>query len=206
MKTMLFPTDNNLSACVFWQRTQTDSSVYLKPRWHDIDSGICMGMVLVWMKKSIATKGKGIHNVEQLCSPHLMAIVHGTYRKVVPLKELKHEIDIVTRMFIIQSLTPENPKSGTGYFDPAGIVDWVLEEPGHCLFSFGAPLGSLKGRHVLGMRYENHIIEMLDPNEGLFQYSDVASFKEHMEQICYLENTNCLGGEWAALKEKSATD
>ena len=146
MKTMLFPTDNNLSACVFWQRVQADSSVYVKPYWNDIDSGICMGMVLVWMKKSIATKGKGIHNVEQLGSPHLMAIVHGAYRKVVPLKELKHEVDIITRMFITQNLTPgDQPMRGKGYFDPEGIVDWVLKEPCHCLFSFGSHLRSYRG-------------------------------------------------------------
>ncbi|MCW7554064.1 hypothetical protein NX722_15855 [Endozoicomonas gorgoniicola] len=207
MKTKIFSTDNDLSACVIWPTVRTGNSVHVEAEWYEADAGICMGMVLVWMKKSIATKGEGIHNFDQPDLLHLMAIVHGAYRKtVIPLKELKHEIDIITRMFIIQSLTPENPKSGTGYFDPAAIVDWVLEEPGHCLFSFGAPLGSLKGRHVLGMRYENHIMEMLDPNEGLFQYSDVASFKKHMEEICYQENADCLGGEWAALKEKTATE
>ena len=184
MKTKIFSTDNDLSACVEWHKVTMGNSVGVEPDWHDIDSGICMGMVLVWMKKSIGTKGEGIHSVDQLGLPHLMAIVHGAYRKVVPLKELKHEVDIINRMFITQNLTPGDFMKGKGYFDPEGIVDWILKEPCHCLFSFGSPLGSYRGRHVIGLRYENQTMELFDPNEGLFQYSDEASFKEHMQQVC----------------------
>ena len=205
MKTKIFSIENDHSANVRWYKVTDGNSVSVDADWHDIDYGICMGMVLVWLKKSIATKGKGIQSVDQLGSPHLMAIVHGAYRRVVASEELKHEVDIITRMFIIHNLTPDKPIKGTGYFDPGAIVDWALKEPGHCLFSFGAAFGSLDPRHSLGIRYENQIIEMFDPCEGLFQYTDEASFKEHLIEVCYQELSCCLGGEWAALKEISAT-
>ena len=97
----------NLSAYVFWQKVQSNSSIHVQAHWDAIDGGIiCMGMVLVWMKKSISAKGNGIHSADQLGSSHLMAIVHGAYRKVVPLKELKHEVDIITHMFLTQNLAP----------------------------------------------------------------------------------------------------
>ncbi|MET4695347.1 hypothetical protein [Endozoicomonas lisbonensis] len=208
MKTKIFSTVNDQSACVEWYKVKAGNSVRVEPCWYQSDGGLCMSMSLIWMKKSIATKGGGIDSAEQLGSPHLTAIVHGAYRKmIVPLTELKHEIDVITRMFIIQSLEPGESMSGSGYFDPAGIVDWVLKEPCHCLFSFGVPLGSFNGaRHGIGMRYENQLMQMYDPNEGLFQYSDAESFKEHMEEVCYQNYVHCLGGEWAILKGKSALD
>ena len=69
------------------------------------------------MKKSISAKGNGIHSADQLGSSHLMAIVHGAYRKVVPLKELKHEVDIITHMFLTQNLAPGDFMKGRADID-----------------------------------------------------------------------------------------
>ena len=185
------------------------------PRTLGIDEGLSSGMTITWLKKSIASDGRGILHSSELGPQHLMAIVQGSCAWRSTFGGI--EADVIYRLISLiqsQNLIACDGLCGRGFalFPPEQVVNWALSRPGYSLLSFGkkqeimgrreanmrsaadgvpyrmegprtflgaTSLGAFS--HMLGMRCEGRILQMFDADQGLFEYSDVSSFKRHLK-------------------------
>ena len=182
-----------------WERTIADFS----------KAGYCSGMVVVWIKKSIATNGRGIRKATDLGSLHLMGIVQSAYVKKTLFysKALDYGFGLI---YLLQSqnLIPLARTLGNGYCCAESIANWILSEPGHYIFLFFRKSGhhSVYNGHAIGFRYEGEAIEMLEPGHGLYGYSDQKSFVSHLKLFIQLKRTSLMGGRWYLYRVASDTE
>ena len=162
--------------------------------------GLCAAMTVTWLRKSIDSGEKGIYSANELGCQHLMAIVQAAYaRRTIPNSEGKGRLDVIIPLLHSQNLKPAGGIRATGYFPPEQIVNWALSKAGYSLFSFCQPDNF---SHMIGMRCEGKILQLFDPDEGLFQFSDVSSFKQYMREYLVKAQWN-IGREWGTLSVKS---
>ena len=107
-----------------------------------IDEGLSSGMTITWLKKSIASNGRGVLHSRELGPQHLMAIKQGACAWWSTFAGRNIDIDVIDMLtFLVQSqnLVVRDHFRGSGFasFPPEQVVNWVLSRPGYSLFSFG---------------------------------------------------------------------
>ncbi|MET4695641.1 hypothetical protein [Endozoicomonas lisbonensis] len=190
---------------VRWNKKRAGRYVSFEPVWDINNAGICTAATLTWLRKSIATEGRGVRSVDELGPPYLMAIIQGAYtRGTIPFvnkdKYKLDKFDGIPALISSQNLTPGESARGAGFFDPTFVINWVSRKPCHCLFAFLHPAG--ESGHMIGLRYDGQIIETFDPNFGLYQYSDTGICKEFMRALVVEYYLYSLGGEWIVYEVK----
>ena len=203
MVTRIFSLNIGHTVSAVWHKERLDGGIQMVARPNIADAiGLCAGTVAVWLKKSIATGDRGILSADELGPQHLIAIVQGAYElSTIPFSRGLDDIDSMINLLISQNLIYTEFLRGTGILDPLCIANWVLRKTGHCLFAFGSPEGD---GHVLGMRYEGGILELLEPTIGLVRYTDAATFAQQFQLLishCY---PVCLGGEWGIFRVEAS--
>ena len=174
----VFTMDNIHSTSTTWRQKTTGESTRMVAISNEDDIGICVGIVMTWLKKSIASRGRGIFSDIELGSAHLMGIIQGAFEmKTVPGCKGLGTIDAFIPLLFSQNLKPCEWLRGSGFYPPEQIVSWALSKPGYSLFCF---LKADNFGHVIGMRCEGRVLQMFNPTFGLYQYSNVSSFKQHM--------------------------
>ena len=197
MVTKIFTIVNEHSAFIRWRRERVGSDTRIVS--YSDHGGLCAGMTATWLKKSIATGGRGIRNLAELGSLHLMAIVHGAFaRKPPPEDDKLNTVDSIIPLLTTQNLAVWESLRGTKQFDTQGIVVWVSFRPCHCVFVFVDQ--TYQHGHVIGMRCEGDMLEIFDPNRGLFQYPDIKSCTGHLQKVILADHPRCLGGDWGVFR------
>ena len=115
----------------------------------------------------------------------------------MPGSKGKDRLHVVIPLLHSQSLKACGGITGKGLIAPDPIITWLLSESGYSLLSFGPPAGN---GHMIGMRCEGSILQMFDANQALFQYSEVSSFKQHMQELFSQEYLNHTGGKWGVFR------
>ena len=205
MVEQIFVMTNEQSAFVRWRNTTIGCNTRMKHCCHMHEKGLCAGITAVWLKKSLASKGRGIKRAVELGSKHLMAIVHGAYE--MSLLSEGSGLDAVDSMISLlnsQGLTNWESLRGKTYLNPQGVAIWASLRPSHCLLAF-EDKASVYG-HIMGTRCVGSSLEMFDPSEGLFQYSDMDSFVQHLRSVILQHYPQCQGGNWGIFRVKSALD
>ncbi|UYM17229.1 hypothetical protein [Endozoicomonas euniceicola] len=101
--------------------------------------------------------------------------------------------------------------TGNGFFSVESIVNWVLSEPGHYILLFFNERGSdsLNNGHTIGFRYERDVMQMFEPNHGLFEYTDRETFISHLSSLTqkdlYRTIYTKMGGDWYLHRVASET-
>ena len=180
-----------------------------------INEGLSSGMTITWLKKSIASNGRGIFHSRELGPQHFMAIAQGACAWRSTHGGRKADlVDMLISLIQSQNLIPCKGLCGRGFalFPPEQIVNWALSRPGYSLFFFekkeeitkiteakklpdagdasdrvvgsspffgATSLGAFG--HMLGIRCEGRTLQMFDADQGLFEYTNVSSFKQHMK-------------------------
>ncbi|UYM17523.1 hypothetical protein [Endozoicomonas euniceicola] len=174
------------STSVTWRRTKIGENTRMIAISKLSNVGICTGMVLTWLKKSIASRGRGILRETELGSQHWMAIIQGAYgKRTIPGSNVLSPVELVISLLFSQNLKPCDWLKGAGFYPPEQLVSWALSKPGYSLFCFSFPCAD---GHMIGMRCEGRVLQMFNPTEGLYQYSNVSSFKQHMRQFLIKED------------------
>ncbi|UYM16531.1 hypothetical protein [Endozoicomonas euniceicola] len=195
-----------------------------------IDEGLSSGMTITWLKKSIASNGRGILHSNELGSQHLMAIIQGGCAWWSTFAGRKTDvIDMLIFLIQSQNLVARCGVCGKSFalFPLEQVVNWALSKPGYLLFYFGkkqeftgitgantrSDAGDAPNRmegsrtffgatslgafsHMLGIRCEGRILQMFDADQGLFQYSTVSDFKQHMRSYFSTTPPDPIGMEW----------
>ena len=211
MMKLIFPMYNSIhSADSRWrQSTFTDGSQHTIRSYKN--TGFCSGMVVVWIKKSIASSGRGVRESD-MPSRHFMGIVQSAYAKKT-LFDSKNQDYGFGLIYLLQSqnLITQACVAGNGFFSVEGIVDWVLSEPGHYILLFFNERGidSLYNGHTIGFRYERDVMQMFEPERGLFEYTDRESFTSHLSSLTqkdlYRSIYPKMGGNWYLHRVASET-
>ncbi|MCW7551451.1 C58 family peptidase [Endozoicomonas gorgoniicola] len=196
----VFTIANIHSVFATWRKEKLKQPARIIAYYLDSHAGLCAAMTVTWLRKSIDSGEKGICRATELGSQHLMAIVQAAYaRRTIPNSGGKGRLDVIIPLLHSQNLIPAEGIRGTGFFSPEQIVNWALTKAGYSLFSFCQPDNY---SHMVGMRCEGKILQMFDPDEGLFQFSDVSSFEQYMREFLVSAQWN-VGREWGILSVKS---
>ncbi|MCW7555842.1 hypothetical protein NX722_25085 [Endozoicomonas gorgoniicola] len=205
MVEQIFEITNEQSAFVLWRKITIGCNTRMKYHCEKDDRGLCAGITAVWLKKSLASKGRGIKTAVELGSKHLMAIVHGVFARTPPPEGFGLDsVDSIPPLLTSQSLIGWEALRGKTYLNPQGIAIWASLRPCHCLLAFENRTSEFG--HIIGMRCESNTLEMFDPCQGLFQYSDMDSFVKHLQLVISKRYPDCLGGNWGIFRVKSALD
>ena len=182
----VFTMKNVHSTSVTWRRKTTGENTRMIAVFNVRNIGLCAGIAIAWLKKSIASGGRGILRDTELGSQHWMAIVQGAYHKgTIPGSKGLGPMELVIPLLFSQNLKPCDWLRGAGFYPPEQLVFWALSKPGYSLFCF---LRTDNYGHVIGMRCEGRVLQMFNPSEGLYQYSNVSSFKQHMRHFLIKED------------------
>ncbi|WP_354011059.1 hypothetical protein [Endozoicomonas lisbonensis] len=195
---------NKHSAFVHWRQTTTGLNTRMEYHDKTDNVGLCAGITAVWIKKSLASKGRGIKTAVELGSLHLMGIVHGAFKRKMPRPQDYDIADSITPLLNAQSLMYWDSMCGKYRMNPAAMALWGSLKPSHCLIAFNHQESGMG--HVMGMRFEDNTLEMFDPGQGLFQYSDPLSSAMHLQSVIYGRYSKCIGGEWGVFRVKSTLD
>ncbi|MET4694645.1 hypothetical protein [Endozoicomonas lisbonensis] len=191
----LFTTSfNTYSAFVKWRKETVDGST----RFVSTEgAGICVGATITWLKKSIASEGRGIKSAAELGSVFLMTIVHTTYA-MLPLDSGVTELEALPSYLSSQDLAVLDRQYGTGMFDPKFVVNWVSGLSGHYIFGFWNKTNN-RG-HVVGIRRDVGVLEMFDYGMGLYEYPDTRTFIRHLTRFSFEHYSKESGSEWAIFR------
>ena len=200
MVTTVFTIAHDYSIFTRWRKVTIDDKICVVPK-SSPGGGVCSGMTVTWLKKSLSTNGRGIKSFDELGSPHLMAIVQGAFAETFRAGKTRLDvIDSVVTLLTTQNLTTWEYLCGTHQFDTKGIVIWASLRPCHCIFAFVDR--SAKNGHTIGIRCEEGILEVFDSNKGLFQYPDPYSCSSYLETALQNYYPKCLGGNWGIFRVK----
>ena len=197
----IFEIHNDYSPESRWKKSRLNKDYYrpMVASYKDEYAGYCSGMVVTWIKKSIATNGKGVRQASDLGGIHLMGIVQSAYvrKTLFESKELDYGEGLI---YLLQSqnLITLDRIGGNGVFNVASIIDWILSESGHYILLFFNKSGnhSVYNGHVVGFRYEGEAMEMFEPEGGLFSYPNPEKF---LQNVRIRINAGCSrrkGGWW----------
>ena len=186
----VFTITNNYSVNTCWKKQN------LRPSFEE-RVGICSGMVVFWIKRSIASKGEGVQNADEFNTASI-SVIQASYvwKHLFPSKSLGYGAGIP---FLLQSqnLISVDNTAGEMVNTVPCIPEWMLTKTGHFILVFFKRAGddSVYDGHSIGFRYEVGALEMLEPNNGLFRYSDIPNFELHMS--IYLERKyKHYDGKW----------
>lgn len=200
----IFDMTNEHSAFVHWHQTTVGLNTRMEYQNKTNNIGLCAGITAVWIKKSLASKGKGIKTAVELGSLHLMGIVHAAFKRKMPRPQDYDVTDSITPLLNAQNLMYWESCCGKYQLSPSVIAVWVSLKPSHCLIAFNNSKSGMG--HVMGMRFEGNTLEMFDPGQGLFQYSDLVSSASHLERVIFRRHSKCIGGDWGVFRVKSILD
>lgn len=180
----IFAMHNNYSPESRWKKSPLRKGYRtMVASYKDEYAGYCSGMVVIWIKKSIATNGKGVRQASDLGDMHLMGVVQSAYARktLFESKELDYGEGLI---YLLQSqnLITLAHISGYGYFSSGNLIDWVLSESGHYILLFFNKDGNhtLYNGHAVGFRYESDAMEMFEPEGGLFSYPNPKAFVQNV--------------------------
>ncbi|UYM14563.1 hypothetical protein [Endozoicomonas euniceicola] len=160
-------------------------------------AGICSGLVVAWIKKSLASKGKGVLSADELDTMSA-SIIQATYnwKHLFPSKSMGYGAGIP---FLLQSQNLISVDDAVGEMACAipWIYEWISINTGHFILVFFNKAGddSVWNGHTAGFRYEDKAFEIFEPNTGLFNYSDIPTFTTFVTR--YLEEMyEYYDGKW----------
>ena len=184
-----------------WQKKTSGCDTRMEAVYSEEYTGICGGIALAWLKKSISSNN-GVHSSDELGSPHLMAIVSGaSNKKSIPGHQgavtlLQHDVALLAS----QGLSPGESLYGRTNFDPVATSLWIAKHEGHCIVT----VSNTKIFHVMGGRSQNGVYDFFDPSHGLFRSSNMNDFVmgtlEHL--YTYYYSKGCASGKWLILQVK----
>ena len=199
MVTKIFTTTNSHSACVRWYGVWSGGRAYMKPSTRSRGKvGLCAATTVIWLKKSIASNGRGILSAAELGPEHLVAIVQGAcaVRSIPGCSKGNAVLPYILSLLQSQNLKACGGVIGSGPIPPEMITQ-LLNRSGYTLLCFSPPVGN---GHLMAIRYENQTLQMFDANQGLFQYSEESSFIQHMYGLFMREYSGIIGGKWGVFK------
>ncbi|WP_354007478.1 hypothetical protein [Endozoicomonas lisbonensis] len=187
----IFSTANNYSVNAHWNKKN------LSPVYNN--SGICSGMVVTWLKKSITSEGRGVQSAAEFDFESI-SIIQASYawKHTFPSKALSYSAGIP---FLLQSQNLISLDSTSGEMNKSSsagyISNWVLEKTGHFILLYFNGMGddSLYNGHAIGFRFENGILELFNPNEGLYRYFGVSPFELDIN-VLFWEQYGNFEGKW----------
>ncbi|MET4693044.1 hypothetical protein [Endozoicomonas lisbonensis] len=203
MRYKVFSMNNLHSTSATWRQVTTEEGTRTVAISLESRAGLCAAMTVTWIKKSIASQGVGVLSDIEMGSHHWMAIVQAAYEKgSMPNTQGLSRVDKIFPLLVSQNLKPCECSRGTGFFPPEQVVNWAISKSGHSLYAFekSGPGGHMS--HMIGMRCEGRILQMFNPSEGLYQYSDVSSFKQHMRSYLVRDGSKFCG-EWGLISVSS---
>lgn len=200
MITKIFDMTNRQSPCVRWRKTMVGLNTRMKYRSKINLIGLCGGITAVWIKKSLASEGRGIKTAADLGSQHLMGIVHSAFIRKMPRPQDYNVIDSVIPLLNSQNLVCWDSYCGRYQLSPSIIASWVSFKPSHCMIAFNNEISG--AGHIIGMRSDTNVLEMFDPDLGLFQYTDLISSISHLERVIFGSYAQCIDN-WGVLRVKS---
>lgn len=125
---LVFKTRNNHSVFSYWNK-QSGHAVFNK-------AGICTGMVVVWIKKSIASEGRGLKEFGDT-DIKISSIIQAsfTWKHLFPSKGLPYP-DGIPILLQNQELISLRSTFGQMTVDRERIAEWMLEKTGHFILMF----------------------------------------------------------------------
>ncbi|MCW7555840.1 hypothetical protein NX722_25075 [Endozoicomonas gorgoniicola] len=195
---------NNNSAFVHWRQTSLGSNTCMEYRNKADIIGYCAGITAVWINKSLASEGRGIKTADELGSQHLMGIIHSAFSRKMPRPQDYDIIDSITPLINFQNLVCWDFYRGKYHLNPGIIASWASFKPSHCIIAFNNEISG--AGHIMGMRSEGNVLEMFEPDLGLFQYTDLKSLISHLHEVIFGFYSKCLGDNWGVLRVKSIFD
>ncbi|MCW7556081.1 hypothetical protein NX722_26320 [Endozoicomonas gorgoniicola] len=204
----IFSMDNVYSTEARWkQSTSSDGDQQVTASFSRV--GCCSSMVAVWIKKSIATDGRGLSSATELGTVHLMGVVQSAYVNKTLFNSKKQDYGSgLIYLLQSQNLITQERMIGHGHFNPEIVVNWVLSKPGHYILLFFNEKGShsVYNGHAIGFRHEGNHMEMFEPNRGLFSYSDQSIFLLQLELRVARVLHKLMGGPWYLHRVVSDTE
>ncbi|MCW7555841.1 hypothetical protein NX722_25080 [Endozoicomonas gorgoniicola] len=204
MITKIFDMANRQSPLVYWLEQTIDLNTRMAYRNKMNIIGLCGGITAVWIKKSLASEGRGIKTAAELGSQHLMGIVHSAFLRKMPRPQDYDVIDSVIPLLDSQNLVYWDFYCGKCQLIPGIIASWVSFKPSHCMIAFNNEISG--AGHIMGMRSDSNVLEMFEPDLGLFQYSDLMSASKHLQRVIEGSHAQCMGRNWGMLRVKSIFD
>ncbi|UYM14561.1 hypothetical protein [Endozoicomonas euniceicola] len=141
-------------------------------------AGICSGMVVAWIKKSLASKGKGVLSADEFDTMSA-SIIQASYawKHLFPSKSLGYGAGIP---FLLQSqnlISVDNTAGGMVNAAPF-IPEWMSTKTGHFILVFFNSAGdnALYNGHSAGFRCDDKVFEVFEPAHGLYTCFNLPSF------------------------------
>ena len=138
MITKVFDMTNVESPYVHWRQATLGLNVRMEYRSKMNIKGICAGMTAVWIKKSLASGGRGIKSPVELGSQHLMGIIHSAFSRNKGKSHDYGTVDLIAPLLESQNLVCWESFPGVVHrVNPCLITLWASLKPSHCLVVFG---------------------------------------------------------------------
>ena len=214
------PSHSVVSVSSTWKIRRSGSNVAIES--HLGRTGMCVGLTLLWLKKSYAAPASiGIREYGNLGENPMFeaSITHGAYIMFVKryLKELNvqsfAELDynlgtLFYKMDLrlsTQSLECQDRMGGQGLINPQQIAEWIASEPGHCYFEYVERSGE---GHAIGIRYFTSV-QIFDVNRGSVLESPVNAvfcIRAYLEMMVIENSIENFDGSWAVARVRSSID
>ncbi|MET4708334.1 hypothetical protein [Endozoicomonas lisbonensis] len=167
----------------------------LEPVFDD-NFGICAGMVVTWIKKCIASNGKGVQSADEL-DMKAISIIQGAYMMFTPHSDETQNVTSMDFLLGSQNLIVLDYESGLMFGSINHVYEYVQKNSGYFYLSCR---GSDKRSHAIGLWHNNETVEMLDPEHGLFRCNNLTQFLVQLSSFIQFIISKGYNRDWSLYK------